>query len=231
MFEYIMKKLNKPFSLSTTLIIIYLALLSLCIALYALIQIYTDDKGTATNLMIWSATLFPSIALIYTFNTWRSQKSTEVIANHSKQIIYKLYEVNNYNIKVYSTLSDPDNFNKKYNKENVQVDFLNLHKSIKELEKDLHFLNICLKKMEHINDDKYDTHAKELMAFYIEYVINYNNFYEKLELKSTDEENDIQLANGYTHEVLTTYTDIKNLISNIKFELIDYAIYIDNFKK
>jgi len=24
------------------------------------------DRGTATNLMIWSATLFPSIALIYT---------------------------------------------------------------------------------------------------------------------------------------------------------------------
>jgi hypothetical protein len=83
-------KNNKNFDLYTTLIIVYLALLTLCIALYALIQIYVDDKGTATNLMIWSATLFPSIALLYTFNSWRDQKGSEIIANEANEIVKNL---------------------------------------------------------------------------------------------------------------------------------------------
>lgn len=86
-------KNNKNFDLYTTLIIIYLALLTLCIALYALIQIYVEDKGTATNLMIWSATLFPSIALLYTFNSWRDQKSSEVLSEESK-LIFKFIHSN-----------------------------------------------------------------------------------------------------------------------------------------
>lgn len=79
-----MKSLNKDFDLATTLIIIYLALLTLSIALYALIQIYVEDKGTATNLMIWSATLFPTIALLYTFNTWRNKRVVKFYLNYQK---------------------------------------------------------------------------------------------------------------------------------------------------
>lgn len=86
-------KNNKNFDLYTTLIIIYLALLTLCIALYALIQIYVEDKGTATNLMIWSATLFPSIALLYTFNSWKDQKSSEILSEESK-LIFKFIHSN-----------------------------------------------------------------------------------------------------------------------------------------
>ena len=83
---------NKRFDLATTLIIIYLALLTISIALYALIQIYVEDKGTATNLMIWSATLFPTIALLYTFNTWRKQKGSEVLSKLSEILFFEIKE-------------------------------------------------------------------------------------------------------------------------------------------
>lgn len=78
---------NKP-NLFITLIIIYLALLTLCIAIYAILQLYVAeiDRGTATNLMIWSATLFPSIALLYTFNSWKEQKQIEEIAKLASEL-------------------------------------------------------------------------------------------------------------------------------------------------
>lgn len=81
-----MKKLDKDFDLTTTLIIIYLGLVTISIALYALIQIYVDDEATASSLLGWSATIFGTIALLYTFNSWRDQKGSEVIANECTEI-------------------------------------------------------------------------------------------------------------------------------------------------
>jgi len=80
----------KKQNLVVTLTIIYLALLALCLGLYAILQLYVQDKGTATNLMIWSATLFPSIALIYTFNFWREQKGSEVLSRLAEESFFKL---------------------------------------------------------------------------------------------------------------------------------------------
>lgn len=65
---------DNSFSLPMTLFITYLALLALCIALYALLQIYFDDKATATNLMIWSATIYAPIAVLFGFNAWKAQQ-------------------------------------------------------------------------------------------------------------------------------------------------------------
>lgn len=189
-----MEKLTKPFSFTATLIIIYLGLLALCIAIYALIQIYVGDKGTATNLMIWSATLFPSIALLYTFNAWRYQKGTEVIAEECKNVIYMLSKLDSANLKTYSVLNDPYDFNETYNEKTVQPTFENLLNTIEELEKSMSFINICLKKSKHISDDKYDNYYKRINSIFMDYTINYNNFYEKLFQKSVDEESDIQLA-------------------------------------
>ncbi|OCR45461.1 hypothetical protein A4220_02825 [Acinetobacter pittii] len=86
----IMQRMNKPFDLHTTLIIIYLALVAVSIALYALIQIFVDDKSTASNLLGWSATIFATIALLYTFNSWRNQKASDVIANEAKNVAEKM---------------------------------------------------------------------------------------------------------------------------------------------
>ena len=89
-----MERLNKPFELHTTLIIIYFSLVTVSIALYAIIQIYVDDKNTASSLLGWSATMFATIALLYTFNSWTDQKRTEEIANLSKTLYKELNDNN-----------------------------------------------------------------------------------------------------------------------------------------
>ncbi|ENU25633.1 hypothetical protein F992_03377 [Acinetobacter modestus] len=89
-----MQRMNKPFDLHTTLIIIYLALVAVSIALYALIQIFFDDKSTASNLLGWSATLFATIALLYTFNTWREQKGSEALSKLSENLYLDLIDLN-----------------------------------------------------------------------------------------------------------------------------------------
>ncbi|HGW3737759.1 TPA: hypothetical protein ACNH0K_003904, partial [Acinetobacter baumannii] len=58
-------------NLAVTLTIIYLGLLTLCVAFYALIQIYVEDKSTATNLMIWSSTLFAPIGAYFVLVQWK----------------------------------------------------------------------------------------------------------------------------------------------------------------
>ena len=89
-----MKRLEKPFELNTTLIIIYLALVAVSIAFYALIQLFVDDKSTASNLLGWTATLFATIALLYTFNTWREQKGSEALSKFSENLYLELSTLN-----------------------------------------------------------------------------------------------------------------------------------------
>lgn len=90
-----MNKFNKPFEPITTLVIIYFTLLAVSIAIYALIQVYIDDKSTASSLLGWTATMFATIALLYTFNGWKDQKSSEILSNESKEIfkfVHKNYQ-------------------------------------------------------------------------------------------------------------------------------------------
>lgn len=89
-----MEKLNKPFEPITTLIIIYFALVGVSIALYALIQIFfKSDTATASSLLSWTATIFATIALLYTFNSWKDQKSSEILSEESK-LIFKFVHAN-----------------------------------------------------------------------------------------------------------------------------------------
>lgn len=82
---------NKP-HIGVTLTRIYLALVTVSLAIYSLIIQYVSDKNQSVivGLLGWSATLFATIALLYTFNIWREQKSTEVIAIEAKLIINEL---------------------------------------------------------------------------------------------------------------------------------------------
>ncbi len=86
----IMDRINKPFESITTLVIIYLGLVTVSVAIYALIQVYVEEKELAASLLSWTATIFATIALIYTFNSWRNQKASEVIANEAKTITEKM---------------------------------------------------------------------------------------------------------------------------------------------
>lgn len=98
--------MNKSFDFHTTLIIIYLALVAVSIALYALIQIFVDDKSTASNLLGWSATLFATIALLYTFNTWREQKGSEALSKLSENLYSDLIDLNKKINQLHRELSE-----------------------------------------------------------------------------------------------------------------------------
>ncbi|WP_368678879.1 hypothetical protein [Acinetobacter lactucae] len=80
-------------NLAVTLTIIYLGLLALCIAFYALIQMYVEDKSTATNLMIWSATLFAPIGAYFVLVQWKEQKKMEELSIIAKSL-YKEFNSN-----------------------------------------------------------------------------------------------------------------------------------------
>ena len=89
-----MERLNKPFELTTTLVIIYFALVAVSIALYSLIQIFFKaDTSTASSLLGWTATMFATIALLYTFNAWKNQKKMEELSILAKEI-YKDFHSN-----------------------------------------------------------------------------------------------------------------------------------------
>lgn len=134
---------NKP-DLFVTLTIIYLALLTVCIAIYAILQLYVKeiDRGTATNLMIWSATLFPSIALLYTFNSWRIQKGSDVLSKLSEKSFYKLIDIEELHTLFYDEYSykiNLERFNSRiFDIEKVYINEISkVDKSIDELLKTL----------------------------------------------------------------------------------------------
>lgn len=89
----------------TTLIIIYLALVFLVgVAVYALIIHFCLDITLATNILIWTATLFATIALLYIFNSWRYQKSIDTLSILSKE----------YYIDLNQLFKEIENFTKKF---------------------------------------------------------------------------------------------------------------------
>lgn len=85
-----MKKIDKQLSPALTLGVIYLSLVLISIFLYILIQTFFSDTSTASNLMNWSATIFATIALLYTFNGWKAQKQREEIALLAQKVFNDL---------------------------------------------------------------------------------------------------------------------------------------------
>ncbi|MEB5929515.1 hypothetical protein [Acinetobacter schindleri] len=84
--------MKKSENLIATLLAIYGILCAISIALYALIQMFVCDKPTATNLLIWSGTMFAPIAVLMTYTNWREQKGSELIAAQAKDLIIYLKE-------------------------------------------------------------------------------------------------------------------------------------------
>ena len=94
-----MDRLNKPFEPVTTLVIIYSGLVTISIALYALIQMYVEERELAASLLSWTATIFATIALLYIFNSWKNQKASEILSYESKLIfkfVHKNYQLFNH---------------------------------------------------------------------------------------------------------------------------------------
>lgn len=71
----------KSSNFAITLIIIYLALVAVCVAIYHLLIRFISNhnyQSLAVDLLSWSATLFATIALLYTFISWKEQKRYEL---------------------------------------------------------------------------------------------------------------------------------------------------------
>lgn len=227
---------NKKFDLATTLIIIYLALLTISIALYALIQIYVEDKGTATNLMIWSATLFPTIALLYTFNTWRKQKGSEVLSKLSEILFFEIKEFFDISKKIMEEHRD-DILDKVLN--NIEIP---KSKSDTELTNNLNlqFENIIHKvylTYKYTNNNDIKKYVNEFNDSYIEYTTFRKNIYfgmkiiEKTEttLKSVaiDKNNKDDYLN-HRDELSKLYVNLNKSASNLSEEIFKYIFHIDD---
>ncbi|WP_333640271.1 hypothetical protein TQH59_10300 [Acinetobacter johnsonii] len=227
---------NKRFDLATTLIIIYLALLTISIALYALIQIYVEDKGTATNLMIWSATLFPTIALLYTFNTWRKQKGSEVLSKLSEILFFEIKEFFDISKKIMEEHRD-DILDKVLN--NIEIP---KSKSDTELTNNLNlqFENIIHKVYliyKYTNNNDIKKYVNEFNDSYIEYTTFRKNIYfgmkiiKKTEttLKSVaiDKNNKDDYLN-HRDELSKLYVNLNKSASNLSEEIFKYIFHIDD---
>ncbi|SEM02311.1 MULTISPECIES: hypothetical protein [unclassified Acinetobacter] len=84
--------MSKSTNFATTLTVIYLALIAVCIAIYHLLIKFIpnhDYQSLAVDLLSWSATLFATIALLYTFNSWKEQKRYELSHSISSDIYTK----------------------------------------------------------------------------------------------------------------------------------------------
>jgi glutaredoxin len=133
--------------LGVTLTIIYLALVSSCLAIYHLIVKFISDQDQQTmfaSLLAWSATLFATIALLYTFKEWRNQKASDVIANRSEKLwdeLDKLENIYNYDkLRNLDKIKDWDEFII-YSNTDLKCDFKNsVNKLYKEIQIHIEFI-------------------------------------------------------------------------------------------
>lgn len=87
--------MKKNESLMVTLLSIYAILLTISIALYALIKEFEMDVALTTNLLLWSATLFAPIAVLMTYTSWKVQKRNEELSLLAKTTLFELKKLTN----------------------------------------------------------------------------------------------------------------------------------------
>lgn len=225
--------LNKAYNLNITLIIIYLSLLTICIAFYAIIQLYVDDKSTATNLMIWSATLFPSIALLYTFNYWRKQKGSEVLSKLSEEVFFTVNKASKIHEEIYDDHRE------------VLLDRLFNKNEMKETEKSKYLFETIENYMssigensflivEYTRDDNLKTCLKEMYEAYLNYNNTRINIYlgmkivEKTETRlhsvAFDKNDDLEYHNHIEPNKKASI-DLTIKMSKLSKELLKYIFY------
>lgn len=141
------KSLKNSNNYIANLITLYLALvLLLCVALYAIIKHFNIDVGLSTNLLIWSATLFPSLVIVYTFQSWRAQKASEVLANEAKLIADRLNnQVEDIRFIIFTNFRSPIYIEK-----------------ILQVQSDYDFLSVKLIFLDHLISEAYDPKSAQL---------------------------------------------------------------------
>ncbi|WP_336950831.1 hypothetical protein [Acinetobacter sp. AS167] len=122
---------------------IYGYLILVDVVLYAIIFFFKLDITLTTNLLIWSATLFAPLALLLTYNGWRSQKASDVIAAESK-VFYNYLHDNHHNIKAII-----DSWGKVEAKNDYHVEKIKIRYA-----ENLQYLNLYYGLLQHISDDE-----------------------------------------------------------------------------
>lgn len=87
--------MKKEDNLVATLLAVYAIILTLCIAIYAIFKLLKVDITLATNLLIWSATIFAPIAVLMTYTSWREQKKAELLSNLAQNELKRYAEIIN----------------------------------------------------------------------------------------------------------------------------------------
>ena len=94
--------MKKSENLVATLLAVYAIILVLCIAIYAIFKLLEVDITLATNLLLWSAAIFAPVAVLMTYNSWREQKGSEVVAILAKDITTNILELRTLNNEIFS---------------------------------------------------------------------------------------------------------------------------------
>lgn len=118
--------MNKE-NLVVTMLAVYAILFTLCLAIYAFIDIFNIDKSLASNLLVWSATIFAPIALLITYDSWRGQKASEVIALEASKTFKLLSSIELTSCTCFKYMHEIDEDSKKFienilNEYNVQYE-------------------------------------------------------------------------------------------------------------
>lgn len=69
---------------------IYIILIGLSYAFYIVLVAVKANDSVASSLLSWSATMFATIALLYTYTNWREQESTKLLSALSNQCMDKI---------------------------------------------------------------------------------------------------------------------------------------------
>lgn len=197
---------NHRSNLFINLSIIYLALVFLVgIAIYALIKHYALDAPLATNILIWSATLFAPIAILATLNSWKEQKSSEILAAHSKEMYAYMSDT--------FTLIDDIMVHMPRTLEQSQKYYLDLSDNHN---KNCYMLYIYIDMIKRCNDEEF----LEIIEDYQKNHIYYMYLIDCVESDITS--NNIR---SYISQFEPTYNELHKNIKDIKSYLIDYILH------
>lgn len=230
--------MNKNFEPTTTLTIIYLALATVSIALYALIQIYVDDKNTAVGLLGWTGTMFATIALLYTFNSWRKQKGSEMLSKISEIIFFDIKDFFDISKNIMEEHRE-DILNKLIKNIEIPTSKADTELTSKldlQFEKIIHKVYLIHK---YTNNDDLKKYVQEFNSTYIEYKTFRKDIYfgmktiEKTETKlrsiaiDKNDKNDKNEYFNHRDQLIKLYIDLNKSASNLSEEIFNYIFHID----
>jgi len=160
---------------------IYIILLGLSYAFYIVLVAVKANDSIASSLLSWTATMFATIALLYTFNSWRDQKGSEVLSKIAEDIFIKLNESRKIHDLIYRKHAD-NVLDITLNKTDIKRD-ISLEVKVKELDENMQLIleKVYLIYKESKNQKLIDK-FNETYSSYIKYKILVDNFYDNMKI-------------------------------------------------